>query len=301
MKKHSVTLAALLVLGLTVRAQTGRTETGSIEHGGRVRTFLMHTPPGYDGTAAVPLQLSFHGRGGTGTSQADLTHLNSVADARGFIVVYPDGVEQSWNNGAGVGSTEDPTAETLNVDDVGFVDALVTHMSERFKIDPNRIDVSGMSNGGFFSHRDGCQLSSRVAAIASVAGPMATAIEPSCQPIAPTAAMIVHGLADKVVPYYGGETLGGGSGLSAPKTAEKWATLNGCSNPTGTAPISRQVGEVVFRSYVNCQRPVVLVTVRDGGHTWPGGLQYSLFVGKTNRDIDASEEIWKFFAANPKR
>ena len=42
---------------------------------------------------------------------------------------------------------------------------------------------------------------------------------------------------------------------------------------------------------------VVLVTVEGGGHAWPGGDRYlpDWAIGKTSRDIDASEELWKFF------
>lgn len=298
----TVALGLALVLGGGARVQsTGRTEPGSLEHGGRARTYTLRIPPGYDGSVGVPLHLSFHGRGGNAASQISLTHLDRVADARGFIAVFPDGIEASWNNGAGAGSEEDPTADTFGIDDVGFVDALITAISERFRVDPARIYASGMSNGGFFVHRLGCALSSRIAAIASVAGPMATPLAPTCAPITAPAVMVVHGLQDPVVPYYGGTTLGGGAGLSTPKTAEAWGLLNGCSGATLTPPITRQVGEVVFRAFRDCRRPTVMVTVRDGGHTWPGGAFYSFLVGKTNRDIDASEEIASFFAANPKR
>lgn len=261
-------------------------------HDGYTRRALVHVPPSYQGQP-TPVVLSFHGRYGTGADQAQLTGFDALSDQHGFIVVYPDGVGRSWNAGYGTGYAEDH-----GIDDVGFVVALLGQIGAQWAIDAARLYACGMSNGSVFTHRLGCELAPTFAAIAGVAGPMATAQAPTCFPAAPMPTMVIHGTADPFVPYAGGVTDGGGSVLSAPATAQRWSEHNGC---TSEPVISLRKRKVTCQLYEG-PAPVVLCTVKDGGHTWPGGYQYAsvFLIGVTNRDINASELIWEFFAANPK-
>jgi polyhydroxybutyrate depolymerase len=302
-------LTALIVTGLVLwravvwvesaplyqKTKTERPETVELKHGALTRTAMVYVPSGYDGKTSVPLVLSFHGRHGQGKNQAELTELHKVGERHNFLVVYPDGVGKSWNAMHGTGE-----AQARGVDDVGFVDALLAKLSERFKIDPDRIYASGMSNGAFFTHRLGCERSNRFAAIATVAGEMAPALAKVCKPENPVPVLIFHGTKDRIVPYAGGETGGGGAVLSAERTAEIWTRLNRSS---GQMQETLRKGQVLCRSSEGGQAPVTLCEVDGAGHTWPGGDQYiaRLLVGSTNRDVNASEMIWQFFEANPRR
>jgi polyhydroxybutyrate depolymerase len=117
--------------------------------------------------------------------------------------------------------------------------------------------------------------------------------------------MMVMGDKDPLVPYNGGNVgnLPGSKVLSAQDTIKFWASKNGCTaNPSdSTLPDQDPAdGTLVKREeYKSCRdnASVVLYTVQGGGHTWPGGLQYlpETTIGKTSRDFNASEEIWKFF------
>lgn len=276
------------------KPQAGTDATEEIQFGGRTRTFIVHFPEGYSDQNPVPLVLSFHGRKGQGKNQAQLSGFDQVADRHGFIVVYPDGVGKSWNALHGTGD-----AEKLGVDDVGFVGALIDTLMERYTIDPRRVYASGMSNGGAFVHRLGCEMSDRFAAIASVAGQMAPELAAQCKPTDPVAVIDFHGTKDRIVPYDGGKTKGGGDLLSAPATAEYWRSINGCDK---TSKETFSKGDVTCRTFTGGRAPVTLCTVKGTGHTWPGGYQYlpRILIGKTSRDVDASEMIWDFFAANPK-
>jgi polyhydroxybutyrate depolymerase len=276
------------------KSQKVADSTEEMQFGGRTRTFIVHLPEGFTDQEPTPLMLSFHGRHGQGKDQAKLSGFDQVADRHGFIVVYPDGVGESWNALAGSGE-----AQELEVDDVGFVGALIDYLMERYTIDPRRIYASGMSNGGAFVHRLGCEMSGRFAAIASVAGQMAPELAKQCKPTDPVAVIDFHGTKDRIAPYDGGETKGGGGLLSAQATVDVWRSINGCDN---TAKVTFSKGDTTCRTFYGGRAPVTLCTVEGTGHTWPGGFQYlpRILVGQTSRDVDASEMIWDFFAANPK-
>src|SRR5262245_19492904 len=94
--------------------------TMSITIGGRTRTFLVHVPASYTGRFPVPLVLDLHGLTGTSGQQANLSGFREKSDEVGFIVVWPQGVSNSWNAYGCCG-----TANSQNIDDPGFLRAVV--------------------------------------------------------------------------------------------------------------------------------------------------------------------------------
>ena len=112
---------------------------GQIDVAGRQRTYLLHLPPGFEPGTGATLVLAFHGQGGTGDGQQGMTHMSATADAHGFVVVYPDGLDRTWHYGRS------------EIDDLAFVDALIDHLQATLGVDPARVYVTGMSNGGFFA------------------------------------------------------------------------------------------------------------------------------------------------------
>lgn len=94
-----------------------------------------------------------------------MTHLDAVADRHGVVLIYPEGYRRSWNDGRG-----NTPAEREGVDDVTFIRSLIDHLIETMGIDPARVGVAGLSNGGVMCHRLGLALSGRIAGIAAVAG-----------------------------------------------------------------------------------------------------------------------------------
>jgi polyhydroxybutyrate depolymerase len=276
---------------------------GRLSVGGRVRTYLVHRPPGFH--AGLPVVLAFHGGGGTAAGMARLSGLDAVADAHGFVVVYPQGIGNSWAGGKG-----DTPADEAGVDDVGFVDALIDRLVAEDGIDPTRVFATGMSSGGFMTQRLGCELASRIAGIAPVAATLIETIAQTCAPGVHMPVLEIQGTADPLVPYGGGHVRGRGPGgnptLAAPATIAHWASVNGCSAPPRTAalPVVARDGTRVRTDTYPCPGgPVVLYTVVGGGHTWPGGEQYLpvRVVGRTTRQFNASETIWAFFASLPPR
>lgn len=268
-----------------------------MHYGGRTRTYRVHVPPHLPVDTPVPLVLAFHGRLGTGAAEEKLTGLDAVADREGFVVVYPDGVGRSWNAGHGVGR-----AERLGVDDVGFVGALLDTLGRQLPIDRRRVYATGMSNGAIFVHRLACELSTRIAAVASVAGAMAAGEAERCHTARPVSVLMIHGTGDRYVPWNGGTTRGGGRVESVPATLHAWLARDAC--PAAAPPrvlLSRGDARCVTYGPCAAATTVALCTISGGGHTWPGGIQQlpRAMVGPTSRDLDASSLIWRFFAAHP--
>lgn len=291
--------------GVSAPLKPGRYEQ-TMEFEGRKRSYILYLPAAITNQKPLPLLLVLHGGGGEGKGMEGLTGFSRMADQKGFIVVYPDAVDKNWNDGR-----ESPflASQRDGVNDVGFISALLDKLVKTLKIDQKQIYATGMSNGGIMSQRLGCELSGKIAAIAPVAGSMAEKLEPDCKPSRPVPVLLIHGTDDPLVRWQGGAVIRDNRGtvLPVPDTVKKWVRLDGCN---ATPEVSRepdkdsQDGTQVRREvYAGCKAgsEVVLYAVEGGGHTWPGGSQYlpEAIIGKTNRDINASEIIWDFFNKHP--
>jgi polyhydroxybutyrate depolymerase len=299
MKKHLLMVAAFVMLH-----STAQDYTLSLQHDGKLRTFILHTPcKTFDCTGKkIPLVFAFHGLTESGQLIRDYSAFNNIADTAGFAVVYPNGLNNRWNVGFG-GSF------ASGEDDIGFANALIDYFIAHSlncdsnicaEIDTNRIYSCGMSNGGFFSYLLACRLSHRIAAIASVTGSMTPLTYDSCNPSRPVPVLQIHGTADQIVPYTGG---GQSGSKSIADVLTYWVNNNRCQTTPSTVVVSdintsdNCTAELISYSGCTEDADVQHFKVIGGGHTWPdmvGGYP-EIIVGKTNRDFNASVEIWKFF------
>ena len=158
-----------------------------------------------------------------------------------------------------------------------------------------------MSNGAMMSHRLGIELSDTIAAIGPVVG---TLFGDEAQPVGPVSAIMINGMLDESVPYYGGPTGGRGAkswdGTPAKPAiyqAAFWARANDCDEPHSQA----DKGTFLLAEY-HCPsgRSVKLYSVKDNAHAWPGGLAGSRRGATPSTAIDATDLIWKFFKTHPK-
>lgn len=258
----------------------------SIFSAGGLRWFMVHVPKDYDGKP-VQLVMNFHGYSSDPLQQAALSKMSAAADQRGFIVAYPAGINRAWNAGQCCG---DP-AWVTKVDDVQFVRDAVEAISNEFCIDQRRIYSTGMSNGGFLSHRLACEASNLFAAIGPVAGVVGV---PGCNPPRKVPVIHFHGTNDTLVPYYGGSSLGF---PSVPVTYSAWLLRNAC---TGIKQKTYEVGDSTCETLNACPTDgeTVLCTVQGGGHTWPGGTPVP-GLGPTTTHLDATGMMLDFFAQHP--
>lgn len=284
-------LILILLLICSTLSLSAQDETREVWHDGEIRSYLLHLPDAYDGESGLPLVINMHGFGSNATEQQIYTRFNSLSDQNNFIVVYPQGLPAEipigegnhWNAGFGTG-----------VDDTGFLDKLIDLLWNEFKIDLSRVYATGMSNGGYMSYTLACELSGRIAAIASVTGSMTTLQETSCNGEYVVPVLQFHGTADPVVNYEGDENY-----LSIPDLMEFWADKQGCVPEINEEDLPDTRPEdgssVTIVSYSDCN-DVILYRINNGGHTWPNGAVDLPEAGSTNRDINASSIIWNFFS-----
>lgn len=291
-------LAALLVPACD--SPDDGTVEASIAAGGRTRKFNYHLPPGHGADPAQkwPLVIVLHGRGGDAVDAEDQTHFTPIAKREGFAVAYPEGIDEAWHDRRGVGPAADD-----NVDDVGFIRALIDEMVAKHAIDPRRVYVTGMSAGAMMTFRLACELSDKIAAASAVGGLMPATGADDCRPAHPMPMMIIAGTEDTIIPYGGGEIAGDedyGRVLSADATRQRFADLAACAPIDVETTIDPEDDDTkVFKTAnTRCQggAEVVLYSVSGGGHTWPNGEQYlpKGFVGRVTKDIDGAVEIWSF-------
>ncbi|MEA2479421.1 MAG: polyhydroxybutyrate depolymerase [Thermoleophilaceae bacterium] len=247
-----------------------------VESGGLQRTAVVHVPSKIAGRPA-PLLLGFHGSGGTGAFMQRYSGLSTVAGTAGFAAVYPSAAGPRWN----LELSEDPTRP----DDVLFVRRLIDTLGGRICFDKKRVYAAGVSNGGGMVALLGCKLSSRIAAIAAVAGGYGDL--PACAPDRPVSVLEIHGTADQVVPYDGRDGRG-----AAQVFAAEWAARDECPSD----PVRHRVATHTLRyDWAPCASgtSVAHIALIGGEHAWPGATPPD---PGPPAAIAAAPVIWAFLA-----
>ncbi len=221
--------------------------------------------------------------------------MDMVADTAGFIVVYPDALNENWADG------RNNPSDDAGVDDVGFISKMIDFVKTNYSIDVEKVFSCGMSNGAFMSHRLAVDLSDRIAAIGAVAGTMGNATFTRFPPQHPMPLIEFHGTSDTYVPYNGGAVVvTRGEARGVEEVVNSYAGFDGCDVTPVKTDIPNinklDLSTVEKYTYTNCDNnaDVVFFKIIRGGHTWPGGNRIIAF-GSTNGDISASGEIWNFF------
>lgn len=179
-------------------------------------------------------------------------------------------------------------------DDVAFVRAILDDLPRFVAVDEQRVYATGFSNGGMLTHRLGCVLSDRLAAIAPVSGPVCVAM---CRPARPVPVMHIHGTADENAPHNGGNgahALTDTDFRSVAESMKIWRT----ANRAVATPEVKSEGAVSTTRWAPGPggAEVVLVTVTGQGHRWPGGdgLLPDKMVGSDVGAMVATDVIWEF-------
>lgn len=274
---------------------------GTYTFDGQDRDYIAYLPESYSDSAEYPLVIYFHAYNRDVETDLGYIQLHIDASTNDFIVVYPDSSKPSpdgypnWNSGAG----DHPTFSSIpDVDDVGAVEVLIDTLGERFSINQKMIFATGFSNGGFMVYQLACQLSDRIAAVASVGGTMSNSTYEECNPSRPVPVIVFHGTWDNRIPIDGNAFW-----HPVEESISYWVNFNKCREessallPDVDESDRTTVEKTHFKNCTN-DAEVVFYKVIDGGHTWPGAGSIGINVsgiGFTTQDVDANSEMLTFF------
>lgn len=274
------------------------------------RRYLLHVPRSYVQGTSVPLVLVFHGGKQSASDMQKLTGLNLISADEGFIVAYPEALDEQWNQGGGAGDSSDGSV------DVTFTARLVAKLSALYSIDPQRIYAVGYSTGGMMVLKLACSLPGLFAGISTVAASFPAGLATTCEPPEPVSLLMINGTDDAVIPWFGANPdprhlsvrPANRPFLSAEETARFWAKRASC----GSTPSSRRVIDLDVKnmsyadeySFRSC-RPGIEVAVYSlvgVGHDWPSPnldrvaqLLAQRTLGTQLHNFDVPRLIWKFF------
>ena len=271
---------------------------------GLSRSFLLHIPANAPRTiigrrAAFPLVIVLHGSSGTADDIRRSSRLDSLADARRFLVAYPQGYKgalglfpSDWNVGTCCGA-----AHQEKIDDVAFILAVIDRVSEQLPADPQRVYVAGFSDGGRMAHHLACQVADRIAAIGVVSGSL---LDAQCTAARPMPVIAFHGTADAQVAYdeMALTSLSGDVppwARSLPPSIRFWSMRDGCRGA-----VARGVTTHVARTVVApCDgADLTLYTIDGGVHGWPGEAAGGGGSVPPMSEINASDLMIRFFLSH---
>ncbi len=287
---------------LSVNIQQAIIKIGTLE-----RSYLFYIPKNLPSNA--PLVFVFHASMQDGQAMRISTgyEFERLAEEEKFVVIYPNGYQQNWND---CRKTASYPARTMNIDDKGFVSTLIEKFTTDYKIDSKRVFATGYSNGGHLAYRLAMEMPDKITAIAAVAASLPTQSNNDCQESKQAVpVMIINGTADPINPYNGGKvTLFGfgnrGTVLSSLESAEYFASFDKqitqpiiSTLPHQEIADSTKVQKYEYQSSSQNHPKVVLYVVENGGHVVPQPIYNApRILGQTSHNINAPLEIWKFFA-----
>ena len=252
------------------------------------------------------LVLCLHGDGENPESFARVTRreFNRLSEENNFILGYPVALNDYWND-----AREDSISLSHydDVDDVGFLEKVIEYAIDSFRVDPEYVFVTGLANGGLMTFRLACEIPEKFRGFATVAASLSLDQLVDCSADSAISLMAINGTRDPILPYEGGQIIEDemelGSVLGIEEAIKFWIEHSDCEEKHTVRDVANRDTFDETRSekltYSDCEHgnEIVLIRVTNGGHTWPGGRQYEgqRNIGKTARDFNASEEIWKFF------
>ncbi len=252
----------------------------TLNHEGGEREYLLYLPKSFEEESSLPLLLNFHGFGGTMESHMRDSDMQGVADEGNFVLVYPQGTlldgSPHWNS-----SLPSPDNKS-STNDFGFVSELIDELGTNYGIDESRVYATGYSNGAFLSYGLACHLSEKIAAVAGVSGTLLDS--ENCAPKHKTPVMQLHGTADGVVPFEGGNGFGSATG-----TIDYWVGFNELNDEPQIDTLASEEFTIEHYTYTadNTLAPVELYKIIGGSHVW-----FNIDFNGTN----TNQVIWDFLS-----
>jgi polyhydroxybutyrate depolymerase len=280
-------------------------EERTIIHEGVEREYLVHIPDNL--TEDSPIVFVIHGFTDSAKQIMEYSGMNEVADREGFMVVYPQGTTDSEGNtffNVGYEFHKDST-----IDDVSFIRNLFVSLSEEYSLKRKQGFATGMSNGGDMSYLLACTSADLFRAVAPVAGSLMAKIKETCDTQSSVSIFEIHGTGDLITLFYGDMENNGGWGAyyDLPSTISFFAEAYNLDKRS-TKIIAKKGEGSEYDIYhqrhwsQNSDEEVWMYEIVEGRHVWPGfkihwwkNPIFWYYFGSGNEDINASEEVWRFF------
>ena len=288
MYKIFIVFISLFLLGGAEDKMAPKKEIINID--GKKREYYLSLPE--DTSKPFPLIINFHGFLSHAIEQQEFSRMDNYAHLNGVGVIYPEGINKSWNIGKDMMSEEN---------DIGFVNALIDSVTSKYNIDSDRIYACGFSNGGEFSYELMCGLSNKIAAFGSVGGNFIINEKRSCNINREIPLIHIHGTKDRLAKYNGYN----GYFLSTISSVDFWAKHNQLDkmvveNIEDIHKKDRTTVEKYTFYKDNSDTKVIHLKVINGGHVWLGSPTFDLFYqkllfGRNNHEINSSKELVDFF------
>ena len=285
-KTRFISLVILLFFSKVLTAQNFISQT--IEHDGNTREYELYIPSSYSQDFLSPLMFNFHGGNGTSEGQIAISDMRNLADENNFILVYPQAIADPTDDG----SLNWIFKGDSDHDDIYFIDALISELSNQYQIDLERVYACGYSLGGEFVYELLCRLNNKIASGVAVARTMGQYQYENCNPEHPTAIMTILGTEDYESNYNGVVYNGVTYYISADDTHQYWIDFNNTENDPVEIELqdydSNDGSNVTKRVWENGDSCVSVIEFRINGgeHDWPGSFG--------NMDINSDDEIWDF-------
>lgn len=253
------------------------TDPQFIMHDGENREYILFIPASYDGTTPAPLVLNFHGFGGSASAYMEEADVRPQAESNSFILVYPQGScldgSPHWNPCPPGGDNKS------EVDDFGFIEAVINEVSAAYNVDPERVYALGYSNGGMMAYGLAHFKSELIAAVASISGTMLDCIGP---PSHPMPVVHLHGTNDGVLPYNGGDAF-----TSTQDILDYWIEFNHTITDPTLSTATHEGTTIEHYVYDQGDNSVSVEHYKyiDGGHVWFDAT----FQGQTTAEL-----VWNF-------
>ncbi len=271
------------------------------------RSYYLRYPEYFDSQTRFPLLIVLHGGDRkNGDEAAKRTGFDKLADDGRYIAVFPNGFKGKWHDGRLPKKERKRNKYIKKQDnDIAFLKQLIDYMVQYEQVDPKRVYITGMSNGGMMSIRMACEASDKITAIAPIIANMPVDIVEACKPKKKISFLLMNGTADPLVPWDGGHVNAAfknrGKVLSTTNTLKFWKRHNGCSKVKSEMTLpnkNTKDGSIIGKKEFVCDEgaEMVLYSVRGGGHTLPGSNvpNRPRLLGKKNLDANGAVLIWDF-------
>jgi len=299
MREMSILRAAVVLVFLLSASGLRAEQSGSVEHQGVARPYLMHLPQGKSG--ALPLVVYLHGLRSDDWHNHSWPELDATADREGFVATYPEAIKGRWNFSGQ--RDEKMKIGDEPADDIGFLAKLIDDLVSRGVADPKRVYAIGESRGSLMSFELMCRLADRIAAAGALISGMIAGQRDACAPSRAVPVFALAGTADPVQ-FYDGWLLPSGRLLSVPETMEFWRVRHGCTGQTLTE-LPHRLGDDTTRltliQWTGCttENAVRLYRVDGGGHRVPSlrtapEQEWEKKFGRQNHDIETIDTFWDF-------